>query len=464
MKSNLSGKRRFLAVFALAAGSLALLLCACGENEANSSHVHDYTARSEIITEAKCNQEGLRRDFCECGESVDVKLEKLNHDFKIDEEKSSPASCDQKGLQVEVCSVCGEERPKETDALGHSFGAWETRTEATETSEGEKIRYCEREGCHASETDTIPKLTSSAKMQLSVKLLRSSGEVFPSSGGIRLSVKNSEGKEVAYSYRMSEHFSVDEGEYDVEIQNLPEGYELEETKYHLTRKNATLTLTIPAKIVDKKPSKSLAYRVGSVLYDESMTIVGANEPDDKETTVGDLLKNYKAILINMYFTTCPGCIYEVDYLVNSYSMKSKTGKPYGEEVAMLMLARDNETKQRIRTFKANPNTYYDQKAKSRNLPLMMAYSADFHNHFANNKTDFGGWPTTIIIDSEGVIIYMKTDVASNPQHFTTQMDRGIEAYNRLHPEEEKTSSSFAAFEAVLPEKVSVGERKEERIG
>lgn len=466
MKIGKTGKGLLLAVTALATGAMALFLGACGENSANEEHIHDYTARREIVTEAKCNQEGLARDYCACGDSKEVKLDKTEHSFQVSEEESVAPTCTKEGTTVEICSVCGERKVTGHDKLGHDFGEWETVTEPTTTSKGLKKRTCQRDGCDGEETEDIPMIEATDKTDFVIKVQRSTGELFPASRGVSISVKNSAGEEILHSYKMSVREALDSNEeYDVEITNIPKGYTLEQTTYHITAENPNLTVTIPAALISDSAPSSTTYKVGSVVYDQELEIVGLNASDDKTVKISDLLKDYKAILINMYFTTCPGCIYEVDYLVNSYSMKSKTGKPYGEEVAMLMLARDNETKQRIRTFKENPNTYYDQKAKSRNLPLMMAYSADFHNHFANNKTDFRGWPTTIIVDSEGVIIYMKTDVASNPQHFTSQMDRAIEFYNKIHSEAKDSANEVSvAPEAILPEAVRFEERREEKIG
>ncbi len=466
MKIGKTGKGLLLAVTALATGAMALFLGACGENSANEEHIHDYTARREIVTEAKCNQEGLARDYCACGDSKEVKLDKTEHSFQVSEEESVAPTCTEKGTTVEICSVCGERKVTEHDKLGHDFGEWETVTDPTTTKEGLKKRTCKREGCDGEETETIPMIATD-KIDFVIKVQRSSGELFPASRGVRISVKNSAGKEILYSYEMSVREALDPDEaYDVEITNIPKGYTLEQTTYHLTAENPNLTVTIPAALISDSAPSSTTYKAGSVVYDQELEIVGLNASDDKTVKISDLLKDYKAILINIYFRTCPGCLAEVDYLVNSYSMKSSTGKSYGDEVAMMMLGRsDTETKETMRTFKKNPNTYMNKyNIQARNLPLMMAYCPELARIIETSRPPFEGWPTTVIIDSEGVVIYMLTDVARNPQHFTSQMDRAIEFYNKIHSEAKDSANEVSsAPEAILPEAVHFGERKE-KIG
>lgn len=468
MKIGKTGKGLLLAVTALATGAMALFLGACGENSANNEeHIHDYTARREIVTEAKCNQEGLARDYCACGDSKEVKLDKTEHSFQVSEEESVAPTCTKEGTTVEICSVCGERKVTGHDKLGHDFGEWETVTEPTTTSKGLKKRTCQREGCDGEETEDIPMIEATDKTDFVIKVQRSTGELFPASRGVRISVKNSAGEEILYSYAMSVREALDSNEeYDVEITNIPKGYTLEQTTYHITAENPNLTVTIPAAVITSSAPASTTYKVGSVMYDQTLNIVGLNMSDDRTVTISDLLKEYKAILINIYFKTCQGCLAEVDYLVNSYSMKSSTGNIYGDEVAMLMLGRSNtETKETMRRFKAVPNyAYTSVNVKSRDIPMMMAYCPALARIFEKSQPPFAGWPTTVIIDSEGVVIYMETAVARNPQHFTSQMDRGIEFYNRIHPEAKDSANEVSvAPEAILPEAVHFGERKE-KIG
>ena len=90
MRKNL----RILAVALLGVLSLAgaLVLSACGEE-----HEHVYTW--EVVTEATCGAEGLRKGTCSCGETTSEPIpatgEHVAEDFSDDENHGTK------------CSVCG---------------------------------------------------------------------------------------------------------------------------------------------------------------------------------------------------------------------------------------------------------------------------------------------------------------------------------------------------------------------
>ena len=65
-----------------------------------------------------------------------------------------PASCESSGLQTWQCRLCEEITQEEIPAAGHSFGAWETTTEATCEQAGVQSRICQT--CQKTETEPIP--------------------------------------------------------------------------------------------------------------------------------------------------------------------------------------------------------------------------------------------------------------------------------------------------------------------
>ncbi len=74
-------------------------------------------------------------------------------------EDETPATCTEEGgyYKVFYCSVCGEEMGRDYERimpLTHDWGEWEETTPVTCTENGEKTRYCRRDGSHY-ETQTV---------------------------------------------------------------------------------------------------------------------------------------------------------------------------------------------------------------------------------------------------------------------------------------------------------------------
>ncbi len=115
---------------------------------------------TDAAIEPTCTQTGLTEGkHCEtCGEVL-VKQETiaaLGHKEVTD--AAVEPTCTQTGLtEGKHCETCGEVFLQQTvlSATGHTFGEWIFTTAATFTSDGEKIKYCEK--CDLSESVTVSK-------------------------------------------------------------------------------------------------------------------------------------------------------------------------------------------------------------------------------------------------------------------------------------------------------------------
>ncbi len=135
-----------------------------------SVRAHDHSSLKHVdrVT-AKCDKDG-NRGYYECEicdrffrdkegtwpfiDKDDVILRATGHnwsDFKVTQEPG----CDTKGEESCKCSVCGEVKRRDIDALGHDLGDWVITKRPTLTEKGEKTRRCSR--CDYSETEEIPK-------------------------------------------------------------------------------------------------------------------------------------------------------------------------------------------------------------------------------------------------------------------------------------------------------------------
>lgn len=122
-----------------------------------AEHEHVFDGKTNVIKEADCTNEGLRRTYCSvngCKEYVETVINATGHtpgEWITEKE----ATCTENGLKVKYCTVCNEEYAKEvTDVLGHNYRAWKVTKEASIGVDGEEERVCSR--CNEKETRVIP--------------------------------------------------------------------------------------------------------------------------------------------------------------------------------------------------------------------------------------------------------------------------------------------------------------------
>lgn len=123
--------------------------------QSSSAHVHNH----KVIDTLKptCVEKGWNEMACECGDRYYAELAATGHKYT---QTTVEASCENYGCTHFVCSVCGDNYDKDVkNALGHTWGEWETVKEATASAAGEKQSICSR--CNKTRSETIPKLENS---------------------------------------------------------------------------------------------------------------------------------------------------------------------------------------------------------------------------------------------------------------------------------------------------------------
>lgn len=402
--------------------------CECGESKDDSipkTNQHAYTARSEIITQATCGEDGTERHYCQCGAYEDTPIAATGeHDYEYSERDSKAATCTEDGKRVEICTVCGDKKEETLPQTDHNFAEeWVTVKPATPYGEGVEQRSCQNEGCTEAETRTLPKTEMKNLYDFKVSVVRSTGAVFLNSHGTKVVIKDVAGNVVETSSKMQNTFRVSEGEYTVTLESLPEGYSTGEEVYVVDKDHTDVTVDVnvvlfPASEITSKTKLGK----GSILYDVELEIVESNAADDYKITISELLKTYKCIYISLFYKTCQYCIEETDTLLDIYNSQSPSGNTYGEDVAFLMVGRADENKTTIRQFKANPNTYLNAWAEARNLPWMMAYCPQLDRMMST-----GSYPVSFFTDCEGIVIDFVP--GSRPRlYYTTPLDRGIKSW------------------------------------
>ncbi|MDD7570418.1 MAG: hypothetical protein PUJ66_01060, partial [Faecalibacterium sp.] len=96
-----------------------------------------------------------------------IQQEECSHTFG-EWQTVTEATENAEGLEKRTCSKCNEEETRSIPKLpcSHTFGEWQTVTEATEDAEGLEKRTCSK--CNEEETRSIPKLAAGDNFQKAV--------------------------------------------------------------------------------------------------------------------------------------------------------------------------------------------------------------------------------------------------------------------------------------------------------
>ena len=119
-------------------------VCGASETEYTDKLEHEY-GETIVVTPSTCLEEGEGVRYCtDCGGSITERLPLASHEY---ESETILPTCTENGYTLYECVWCGDGyRDDETEALGHSYGEWETVSPAGCESAGEEIRTCGRCG------------------------------------------------------------------------------------------------------------------------------------------------------------------------------------------------------------------------------------------------------------------------------------------------------------------------------
>lgn len=490
------GKWEETAPTCLADGVRVRVCTECGERQETviPAMGHDYTER---VTQSTCTEAGLCVKTCSrCGGSETEKLPLKEHVWR-ENEVIREATCTEAGLRSAVCEVCGKhENEQEIPANGHTFGEWRQLSAPTCLTDGEKERTCEV--CGFGEQEDIPHLGHRFSEQFTVDVEPTEEEVGwksrhclnPDCSAYEERTQIDKLKaETLYTVELRAAWGGDlpacvpeicfyDGEeliatkwgyraeavlptktYTIKASGFPLGYTPAEGE--VTPASPAAELRIPAHMIMQKPPLDLQYKVGSVMYDMEVEVVGLTPEEDRKTTLSELFSQYKAVLLNMYFRTCPACVYEMPAFAEAYYTPTADGGIYGEEVACVMLDY-YENIDTIRQFKRQTNFYYQNYSGVKDIPMIMIHEVWLRAYFT--RAMIKEFPTSVLIDCEGVIAERHAGPMS-AQMFTQMMQRGIDRYRAVCAwrEEEKgeRKEEVSAPEVSVPPLSTVAKRRKE---
>lgn len=164
--------------------------------------------------------------------------------------------------------------------------------------------------------------------------------------------------------------------YVVVLQNIPEGYQMQEY-YYITGAKTEIVLTTALK--EGVDLSEINYELGDVIHDFSVTA-----PDGTVYTVSEILEEKKAIILNFWYVQCGPCKEEFPYMGEAYA----------------------EYKDKIEILAMNPVNLDDEE--------IAKYSKDMGIKFPMMQCEeewatalgITAYPTTVVIDRYGVISLM----------------------------------------------------------
>ena len=169
------------------------------------------------------------------------------------------------------------------------------------------------------------------------------------------------------------------------LKDVPAGYVVADS-YSITAANQEIVLK--AELL----KEMTAINPGSVMFDFTVT-----DTEGNAFTLSELLKTKKAVVLNLWYTTCVPCQMEFPYLQEAYDQ-------YADSVALLALNPwEKDTEDAVKTFKTENGL---------TLPMAKVDTA-----WANQITGMA-YPTTVIIDRFGTVGLVHVGSIDNAKVFT----------------------------------------------
>lgn len=398
--------------------------------------------------EPSCTEPGSVHQTCsECKATRTAKIPSPGHQYKrvIDE----PNTCTADGKATDTCSECGDVQHVTLKAMGHSFETiYRVDKLPEDGKEGSQSQHCIHEGCKV--TQNVKPLTKDSKLRYYVNVVRDNGATAPKTFGIE--IFDSDGKSVKNTSGNSFYADLPIGNYTVKLSGVPSGYSVAKTTFELTPFQLDCNFVLKTQINKEDNSLQYTYGEGSVLRNHTLDIIELSEKDNYTTSIVELLKTYKAIFINTFFVNCNPCMSEIQHMLDVYYTETPRGTIYGEEVAFIMLTSSGlETEDSVRAFKSSPKTYSTYMTDDVLLPFMMSIQDDFVTYL----NPLGHFPTSFVIDSEGVINYVEEGPILTPESFINLFEnRALKFYYDSQAKAEQPAQSSLTYvpEAILPDR------------
>ena len=211
--------------------------------------------------------------------------------------------------------------------------------------------------------------------------------------------------------------------YEVIIEGR-EGYYLNQDSFETDLLGTQIVVEVELEsLEDEEASYDHYYELGDVMYDFTVTDIKGNELD-----LYDLLKEYKAVILNFWYTTCSACIAEFPYMIDAYESTYETEdgqtRNYSDDIVIIAvnptIAGGGEDLSDVELF-----------AESMGLSFNVVLDTDGNKNtletepYLTNMFGVMAYPTTVIIDRFGLIAELEEGAVTATDKWTTTFDHYI---------------------------------------
>ena len=177
-------------------------------------------------------------------------------------------------------------------------------------------------------------------------------------------------------------------DYAIDLEGVPDGYQVEEF-YAFNGSKADITLT--SALIEGESLSGATLGLGDIMYDFTVT-----DNSGISTTLSEVLKEKKMVLLNFFYTTCGPCVTEFPYMQEAY-------EAYQEKVGIIALdpMDDNAA---VEGFKSSMGLTFPMVA------CQPAWSSTF---------SVQGYPTSIVVDRYGMICLIEVGGLTSARPFNS---------------------------------------------
>ena len=177
-------------------------------------------------------------------------------------------------------------------------------------------------------------------------------------------------------------------DYAIKLESVPKGYAVEES-YAFNGSKTEITLT--SSLIEGENLSGASLGLGDIMYDFSVT-----DNAGVTTTLSEVLKEKKMVLLNFFYTTCGPCVTEFPYMQEAY-------EKYQEKVGIIALDPMDDAAA-VEGFKGSMALTFPM------VSCQPAWSAAF---------SVSGYPTSIVVDRYGMICLIEKGGLTSSRPFNS---------------------------------------------
>ena len=197
-------------------------------------------------------------------------------------------------------------------------------------------------------------------------------------------------------------FRAKPAEYEVRVIDYPVGYATDTQTHALPENGGEVTIYLESSIIESPIPAGTLYKKGDIVYDYATKAYSLDENDllvEEDVSISGLMQEYKAVMINFFYTDCPPCRAEFPFMEEAY-------QDYDDRIAILAITH-NDSPETTAMFR-----------QDNGLSFLMATDSTYYGHYGVT-----GFPTSVMIDRYGVICEIEVGSIPDANKFRSLFDK-----------------------------------------